>query len=132
MKKMLLLTLALAPSALWAQPQLCPRLNATLNGTYLTRFTGTVNGNPAAFLGLTTFDGQGNLQSIGTGNFNGTISRSPSSSTYTVNGDCTGALTLGGAFHWDMVITPDGSQAYTIQTDAGSIGVMHILVRIGP
>ena len=105
------------PAALWAQPEQCELQNSTLHGTYLARFSGTVSGKPATFLGLVTFDGQGNYQFIGTGNFNGTISRSPGSGTYTVNRNCTGSLTLGGAPHFDMVVTPDGVQAYTISTE---------------
>ena len=129
MKKILLLTLALTPSAVWAQPQQCLLGNATLNGTYVLRSSGTVMitntsaGIPIAAVGLITFDGQGNFRTSFTGNLNGNVVKGfPGTGTYTLRNDCTGSLTLvPGPSHYDLVVSPDGKKAYSLQTDPGTV-----------
>lgn len=124
MKTMLLLTIAVAPAALLAQSQQCSRGIATFNGTYVVRSSGSVMGNPIALVGLATFDGQGNFQVKATGSFNGNITQVSADGTYTVNRDCTGSLVFGtgpGTSHYNLVISPNGKQGTSIQTDNGTV-----------
>jgi len=117
------LATALTPMGLWAQ-SLCPRENATLNGAYVTRATGSVGGAPLAVVGITTYDGRGGFQLSATISFNGAINKGAGSGTYTVNRDCTGSQTFGsgpGAAHYDLVVTPDGRKITYIQTDTGTV-----------
>jgi hypothetical protein len=117
----LLLTTALAPMGLWAQPQECPLQNATLDGAYVSHATGFSGGNPIAVVGITTYDGQGNFQLRATVSVNGTILRPPiGTGTYTVNRDCTGSQTIRSA-HYDFVVTPDGREVTYISTDPGNV-----------
>jgi hypothetical protein len=64
MKSLFLLTFALAPAALLAQPQQCILQNAVLNGAYVGTTTGTAGSpawapfkGPVATMGRYVFDG---------------------------------------------------------------------------
>jgi hypothetical protein len=117
----LLLTIALSPMGLWAQPQQCPLQNATLDGGYVSHAIGFAGGNPLAVVGITTYDGHGNFQLSATVSVNGTILRPPTGTgSYTVNGDCTGSQTLGSS-NYDFVVTPDGREVTYISTNPGTV-----------
>ena len=125
MKAVFVLVMALAPAGLWAQSQECPAENATLHSTYVLHGTGFAGGNPFAFVGRVTFDGQGNLTASGTGSVGGTIVKGISGTgTYSVNRDCTGTYTFtrgGGTSHWDFLVAPSGREITFIETDTGTV-----------
>jgi hypothetical protein len=124
---------AMAPRALKAADQdgLCPRQNATPDGTYMSHGTGTVVGvGPVSAVGTITYDGHGNLTNPFTISVNGAVSRITQTSSYTVNRDCTGTVVQGGA-HYDFVVAPDASTVFWMETDAGTI-VTGTAVRMKP
>ena len=88
---------------------------ATLHGTYLFALDGVdVTGNkevPFVFAGYDIYDGNGKIDSVFSGNFNGQVIRKVhTSGTYTVKADCTGTATFPGAGEkLDLFIAPDGS-----------------------
>jgi hypothetical protein len=102
---------------------LCPRGDATLRGTYMSRGGGTVVGvGPVAFIGTVYFDGKGGLTNPYTVSFAGTISRVVGKATYTVKSDCTATFTTADdTQHFDMRVSPDGSRVDYIETDAGTV-----------
>jgi len=100
---------------------LCPRQNATLRGTYMSHGTGTVVGvGPVSAVGTITYDGQGSLINPFTISINGAVSRMTQTGSYTVNRDCTGTVVQGGA-HYDLVIAPDASTVFWMETDPGTV-----------
>lgn len=101
----------------------CPRGDATLQGTYMSKGGGTVVGvGPVAFIGTVYFDGKGGITNPYTVSFAGTISRVVGKATYTVNSDCTATFTTtDDTQHFDMRVSPDGSKADYIETDAGTV-----------
>jgi hypothetical protein len=126
----LFLSFALASFALATVPQalkaadpepLCPRLNATLVGTYMSHGTGTVVGvGPVAAVGTITYDGEGKLVNPFTLSVNGSVARYSQTGTYTVKSDCTGTVVQAGA-HYDFVVSPDASTVFWMETDPGTI-----------
>src|SRR5215217_5389232 len=93
---------------------------ATLHGTYLTAYDGVdITGNekdPFAVAEYDVFDGDGNLNGVFSGNFNGEIIRKdPYSGTYTVKADCTGTTTFKTGEQYDLFIAPDGSMYTFVQ-----------------
>jgi hypothetical protein len=106
-----------------ASEGLCPRGDATLRGTYMSKGGGTVLGvGPVAFIGTVYFDGKGGLTNPFTVSFAGTISRVVGSATYTVKSDCTATFTTtDDSQHFDMRVSPDGSKVDYIETDAGTV-----------
>ena len=101
----------------------CPFQNAVLQGTYVVAGTGTINGvGPLASLSVAVYNGDGTGTLISdTQTINGsssTLSNLPI--TYTVNRDCTGSKVVGSgssAFHFNFVISLDGSKITWIVTD---------------
>ncbi len=117
------MTFAAAPHVLKAADAnaLCPRGNATLRGTYMSRSAGTIVGvGPLTAVGWLLYDGTGDVVNGFTVSVNGVISRSTISGTYTVNSDCTGSTYLSGG-HYDFVVTADGSRVNWIRTDPGTV-----------
>jgi hypothetical protein len=110
------------PQALKAADDSCPRLNATLHGTYMIHTSGTIVGvGPIASNGTLTFDGNGNVVNVFSASINGEIHRGVTwTGTYTVNPDCTGTSIVNGG-HADFVVMPDGSTYYVIATDPGFV-----------
>jgi hypothetical protein len=102
---------------------LCPRGDATLHGTYMSKGGGTVVGvGPVAFIGTVYFDGKGGINNPYTVSFAGTISRVVGKATYTVMSDCTATFTTtDDTQHFDMRVSPDGSKVDYIETDAGTV-----------
>jgi len=98
--------------------------NATIRGSYGTKFTGTFNAEELAVVGLVRFDGTGNFQGtdVLTGDGNVSINRTVSG-TYSVQPDCsleivfvaTGTGFLSGA------IVDRGKEIFLIQTNPGSV-----------
>ena len=136
MKRLFLLTLALAPSVMVAQSQQCARQNAVLNGAFMVTITGTAGSpvwapftGPVATMGRYVFDGSGNLQATATI----ATSNPPANVTppfviygsYTVNRDCTGSLTLNFSpapnAHYNVIVSPDGAKITMIATDVGDV-----------
>jgi hypothetical protein len=128
----LLVCCALAAMAFAAAPQVlkatdmngqCPLLNATLRGTYMVTGGGTIAGvGPVSAVGTITYDGKGNSVNTFTVSVNGAISRGVTvTGPYTVNRDCTGSLTQSDGTNYDMVVAPDGSTVFWIETDTGTV-----------
>ena len=94
---------------------------ATLHGTYLIPQNGVIvkqtkagpPRGPFASAGYEVYDGNGNVKSVGSFNFNGNpFSNAHFSGTYTVKANCTGTSTYisdGVPYRTDMFIAPDGS-----------------------
>ncbi len=85
---------------------------ATLHGTYLFAYDGfEIKGNeriPFAVAGYEVYNGNGNVNSVSSFNFNGKITRKEhASGTYTVKADCTGTSTYPGngfEYKYDLFI----------------------------
>ena len=101
----------------------CPRGDATLRGTYMSKGGGTLVGvGPVAFIGTVYFDGKGGVINPFTVSFAGTISRIVGKATYTVKNDCSATLTTADdTQHYDMRVSPDGTTVDYIETDAGTV-----------
>ena len=112
-------TVALAPQALMAADELCPRENATFRGTYVVYGTGTRAGvGPVAAVGEITSDGKGNTFATYAASVNGVIHpKIVVTGSYTVNGDCTGSSAESDGSHYNFVVAPDGSKVTWIRTD---------------
>ncbi len=112
------LSLFLTAGAVNAQAQ-CTQ--ATLTGTYVNSGSGLNGSFPAATVGTVTYDGHGAGSSTSTTTVGGVASRSVvATGVYTVNADCTGSETFGGATAMDFVLTPDGREISWIVTNSGS------------
>lgn len=107
---------------------------ATLSGSFGYSSTGTLldsyvpapYAGPFGEVGRQTFDGRGNTSAKATTSSNGNIAPVTIEGTYTVNPDCTGAMTLNvspfeSTVHADFVIDEDGAQLRAIGTDSGLI-----------
>ena len=110
--------------------------NASLKGTYafssqgFTEVTPDISSSgfvPWAEVGRVVYDGHGNIPSgtftVNTTTANGGSFKGTFTGTYTVNGDCTGALQIdlgdGTLYHFDLVV--EGSARHTaINTDFGT------------
>ena len=93
---------------------------ATLHGTYLFAQDGVhITGKgraPFAIAGMEKYDGNGNVKTVLSANFNGDVVRHEHlSGTYTVKANCTGTSTFGD-FQADLFIAPDGSMYTFVQT----------------
>jgi len=119
------ITFTSAPQALKAADTdgQCPLLNATLRGTYMVNGGGTVLGvGPVTAVGTITYDGKGNSVNTFTVSMNGAISRGVTvTGPYTVKRDCTGSLAQSDGTNYDMVVAPDGSTVFWIETDVGTV-----------
>ena len=115
-------TAVLAPQTLRAAEALCPRQNATLQGTYLVAGSGTIVGvGPISAVGEVTFDGRGNSIATYTASVNGTINKVTVTGNYTVNSDCTASHAESDGSHYDFVVHPDGSKTTWISTNPGTV-----------
>ena len=105
--------------------------NATLKGLYMFAQSGytTVSGSlvPEGVTGKAIFHGNGKFDSLATISIGGDIIPDDAApGTYTVNSDCTGAVTVimtppTPDVHLDIFVAPDGNKFFTIQTDAGNV-----------
>lgn len=106
--------------------------NATFQGTYAVRSTGFFQGtaspttttpstNPDAAVGVITADGVGGASGTAVLSINGAISPPTTvTGTYTVNANCTGSITIGGATEF-LAITTSGARAFFINETPGSV-----------
>ena len=76
-------------------------------------------------VGRMVSDGAGNLTGSDSFSFDGSVVKREFTGTYTVNEDCTGALTLtnaaGASVHADIVIVSGGKEILLLETDGGYI-----------
>ena len=122
---------------------------ATLHGTYATHAQGTFVGQlpptfpapplPFGEAGIVTFDGKGQITSGKlTVNLGGVVSPGvqviASGSSYTVNSDCTGTVTVqsnvGFAVHDAIVVTRGGRATVDVETDPFAV-ITRTLEKIG-
>lgn len=99
---------------------------ATLQGTYLYSYTGTVvsgkGSGPYAYAGYDMYDGNGHINGFGTSSTNGKIvRRAHSTGTYKLFADCSGTLTYTDGSTYDFFAAPDGSTNVFVQTNPGSV-----------
>ena len=99
---------------------------ATLHGTYLLAEDGVVitgkDQLPFAAAGYEVFDGNGNVRSVSSFNFNGKITHNESIfGTYTVKADCTGTTKYRTGIQDDLFIAPDGSMFTFLHTKAPEV-----------
>jgi hypothetical protein len=105
---------------------------ATLRGAYLYAQDGfTIAGEtasqrtPFAQAGREIFNGDGTMSGVATANFNGGVVRVTYTGTYTVEADCTGAVTFtdgdGVVSHYDIAIEDGGAEFGFVQTDANVV-----------
>ena len=100
---------------------------ATLHGRYVFDATGYNIVNevavPKTVVEFLTFKGDGNLTSLATVVVGGNKiqDNAPGTGTYTVNDDCTGVITFGNGFTFDLFIAPDGRTFHMIQTVTGQM-----------
>jgi hypothetical protein len=80
---------------------------------------------PFAQAGREIFNGDGTMSGVATANFNGDVVHMTYAGTYTVEPDCTGAVTFsdgdGGMFHYDIAIEDGGAEFGFVQTDANVV-----------
>ena len=96
----------------------------SLKGCYGYSYTGTSGSGPIAAVGPINFDGDGNTSATYSVNSNGMNFQGSFTGTYTVNEDCTGAVTihlpvLGISSNGRFVIVEEGKEALFMGTDAG-------------
>jgi hypothetical protein len=93
---------------------------ATLHGTYLFAQDGVhITGKdraPFAIAGMEKYDGNGNVKTVLSANFNGDVVRHERlSGTYTVKANCTGTVTYSPTEALDVFIAPNGSMFTFVQ-----------------
>lgn len=111
----------------YAQENTASCTQATLHGRYVFDATGynIVNGVavPKTVVEFLTFKGDGNLASLATVVVGGNKiqDNAPGAGTYTVSDDCTGVITFGNGFTFDLFIAPNGRTFHMIQTVTGQM-----------
>jgi len=103
---------------------------ATLTGRYLFADAGTLlppvvpQPTLTAWAGFHLFNGDGTGTDIVTGRFGGqiTMENLVAHTSYSVNADCTGSLTVVGGPTFGLFIAPDGESIASITTDPGGTG----------
>jgi hypothetical protein len=107
-----------------AHPQARQCSNASLKGAYgfLDAHVLLPAGTPFTAIGRWKFDGKGTFTNTLTLNDNGTVTHASDSGSYTVNDDCTGAISImGGAGSVEIVIVNGGNEFYELVTNPSSI-----------
>ena len=114
----------------------------TLKGRYLFTATGTLlppafgvkAPTPVSVAGYHIFDGDGTGNDFVTALVNGIDEQVPvpTAVTYTLNSDCTGTYTVGGAEHFDIFVSPNGDELAAIATDPGFVLVNAPSRRVAP
>lgn len=99
--------------------------NATIQGSYGTKFTGTSGTRGVAAVGLVKFDGNGNFQGIDNVSINDTLSPNRIvSGTYSVRQDCTIQIVFTGGSDTAFLsgaIVDRGKEIFLIQTSPGVV-----------
>jgi hypothetical protein len=104
----------------------------SLHGAYIYALDGfTIAGDtasqrtPFAQAGREIFNGDGTMSGVGTANVNGAVVRVTYAGTYTVEPNCTGAVTFtdddGVVSHYDIAIEDGGAEFGFVQTDANVV-----------
>jgi hypothetical protein len=125
---LILVVMALAASsAVQARARECT--DSTIRGTYAFTIHGQIltPGGPLLVDGIakTTFDGNGELTQLDTVAVNGHIEGvwRPSTGTYTVNGNCTGTITLittgQPTLHLAILVSHSGDLIHDVVVDPG-------------
>jgi hypothetical protein len=120
------LAMAVAGTANAAEVAAAKCSAATLQGTYLYSYTGSVvsekDRGPFAYAGHEVYDGRGHVSGVSTSSTNGKIvRRARSTGTYKVFADCSGTLTYTDGSTYDLFVAPDGSSNMFVQTNPGSL-----------
>jgi hypothetical protein len=110
--------------------------DATLTGSYSFNITGWYpsvdkkghlilpNSTITNYVGVTTFDGAGNMSSSYVGCFNGVCRKINARGTYSVNSDCSGKAKDGkgkNATPFTFAIANGGNQLYVMETDVANV-----------
>ena len=126
-----ILALALALSGCGSSADGAGCSESTLKGNYVWAYDGfQVMGEtatqriPLAYAGRDVWNGNGTMTGVGSGSVNGVPDGLVTTTgTYTLEADCTGALTqvdaLGNTTHWDLFVLNNGALITYVQTDAG-------------
>jgi hypothetical protein len=111
-----------------------------IKGVYVGTFTGSIVAPPlGAFAAVARIvcDGKGGCSGTGTQSLNGTILPfNAGSGTVTINPNCTGTITVnaegGPALHFDVISTEDGKEAWSVETDPGTVisGHIQLITRV--
>jgi len=96
---------------------------SSLNGRYLFDAEGRYGETRVHQAGFEVYYGDGTMEGVYSQSENGAIGRNiPYNGTYTINSDCTGALTTtdigsGSVAHYDQFLGPKGDEFSWVQTD---------------
>lgn len=95
-------------------------------GTLLDSYVPPPYAGPFGEVGRQTFDGKGHTEAAASTSSNGNYAKVTVEGTYTVNADCTGAMTLNvspfdSIVHADFVLSDDGAEIRAIVSDAGLV-----------
>lgn len=110
-----------------------------IKGVYVGTFTGFNIGGPFAgpfaAVARVVCDGKGECAGSGTQSLNGTVLPliDTGHDVFTVNPDCTGTITVNlpgppFALHFNTIQTLDGREAWSIETDPGTVITGHLLL----
>ena len=95
---------------------------ASLKGTFGLTCQGTFGGEPAAEVGIATYDGKGKVSGKSTISVNGTITKGVEfSGTYTLQADCTGSASFLDGSQLDIVLDAHRSELRAIATVGGTM-----------
>lgn len=106
---------------------------ATLRGGYGFVQNGISTAGPLAAVGLTTYDGSGNWETIQSLSRNGALSFDETSAgTYVVNADCTGKVFSGGEEIARLSVVDHGRAVFQLNLTAGNqVPALHKRVNRG-
>jgi hypothetical protein len=108
--------------------------NASLQGSYGGYSWGTTvpAGTPRVSLVRSTFDGKGHNFTTLTVNDNGTVTRTESSGSYTVEADCTGTISPSFGGTREIVVVDGGKEYDVITTDPATQVVYGVFKKLFP
>jgi hypothetical protein len=97
--------------------------NTSLKGDFGFTCQGAFSGQPAAEIGIATYDGKGNVSGRSTISVNGTILKDvPFEGTYTLNADCTGVATFSDGSQNALVLDAHKSELRVLAIEpAGNV-----------
>lgn len=93
--------------------------NATLKGTYLYDFSGSLSSSNYSEAGMDVYDGRGGVVSQFTNN--NSAAKQVVTGTYTVKADCSGIINYGGGEFNSIYVSPTGdSLVYILSNPNGT------------
>jgi hypothetical protein len=99
-----------------------PCTTTSLKGTFGLSCQGTFGGEPAAEVGIATYDGKGNVSGRSTISVNGTITKDAAfSGTYTLQADCTGSASFLDGSQVALVLDDHRRELRSIATVEGTV-----------